>query len=181
MWALVLVRGGQSRSSSPSSSPGRQSEILPRKQERLQPAAEITPASFLAPQQSGSPACCLPLLDWKAARACDVTGGRAKTLMVAGPSCSSLSCTSACGMQHLPTHNPSSSPLSVCPEPYPGPHVSVPQQPASKALGCTQGSSCEWYPACGPKGLPALGWGVPSANSAVNLIPPLSSFPPLFP
>lgn len=46
VWALVLVRGGQSRSSSPPSSPGRQSEILPRKQERLQPAAEIVPACF---------------------------------------------------------------------------------------------------------------------------------------
>lgn len=130
------------------------------------------PASFLASQQSGSPARCLLLLDWKAARACDVTGGRAKTLMVAGPSCSSLSCTSACGMQQLPTHNPSSSPPSVCPEPDPSPHVSVPQQPGPKPLAARRARAVSGTQPAGRKG--CLPWGgVCLQQTPVNLIPPL--------
>lgn len=81
--------------------------------------------------------------------------------MVEGPCCSSLSCTSACGMQHLPTHNPFSS-FSFPPPPYQfisnpthSPNVSVARQPVTDGLGCAQGLSCERYPRL--NGLSAMG------------------------
>lgn len=51
----------------------------------------------------------LPVLDWKAQGCEAYTGGQGGTLTVEGPCCSNLSCTSARGMQHLPTHNRFSS------------------------------------------------------------------------
>lgn len=68
--------------------------------------------------------------------------------MVEGPCCSNLSCTSAYGMQHLPTHSPFSSslpfPHQFIQNPAHSPDVSIAQQPAvpqaegalSQGVGC---------------------------------------------
>lgn len=69
--------------------------------------AEIIPAC-LFPHAVPLPSC-LTVLEQESMGMQSITGGRGGTLMLEGPCCCSLSCTSACGMQHLPTHNPFSS------------------------------------------------------------------------
>lgn len=84
--------------------------------------------------------------------------------MVEGPCCSNLSCTSACGMQHLPTHNPFSSsppfPHQFIQNPAHSPDVSIARQPVIQALGSSQ--DCKRYPRL--KELSPMGQDVPSAN-----------------
>lgn len=79
--------------------------------------------------------------------------------MVEGPCCSNLSCTSARGMQHPPTHNPFSSsssppfPHQFIQKPTHSPDVSIAPQPVIQALGSSQ--DCKRYP--GLKGLSPMG------------------------
>lgn len=111
-----------------------------------------------------------------------VTGGGGKTLMAVEPYCSSFSCTSACGMQHL-THNPFSSfptrqfiwnlthiPCFLC---MPASYQS-PWQQASLELQVVHSLQAEGAVCCG------LGCAF-SKLFAVNLIPLLPSFPSFFP
>lgn len=66
--------------------------------------AEIIPACLFP--HPVPPPLCLTVLGQESMGMQSITGGRGGTLMLEVPCCSSVSCTSACGMQHLPTHNP---------------------------------------------------------------------------